>query len=50
MNVTYNWLKEFVDFDLSPDELAELLTMLGLEVEAMVKLGDGLGRCGGGPG
>ena len=22
MKVTYNWLKEFVDFDLSPDELA----------------------------
>lgn len=42
MNVTYNWLKEFVDFDLLPDELAALLTMLGLEVESMVKLGEGL--------
>lgn len=42
MNVTYNWLKEFVDFDLSPDQLADLLTMLGLEVEAMEKLGEGL--------
>ena len=42
MNVTYNWLKEFVDFDATPDELAELLTMLGLEVESMVKLGEGL--------
>jgi phenylalanyl-tRNA synthetase beta chain len=42
MNVTYNWLKEFVDFDLSPDELAALLTMLGLEVESMEKLGEGL--------
>jgi phenylalanyl-tRNA synthetase beta chain len=42
MNVTYNWLKEFVDFSLSPDELADLLTMLGLEVESMVKLGDGM--------
>jgi len=42
MNVTYNWLKEFVDFDLSPDQLADLLTMLGLEVEGMVRLGDGL--------
>lgn len=41
MNVTYNWLKEFVDFDATPDELAELLTMLGLEVESMVKLGEG---------
>lgn len=42
MNVTYNWLKEFVDFTASPDELAALLTMLGLEVESMVKLGEGL--------
>lgn len=42
MNVTYNWLKEIVDFDLSPDQLADLLTMLGLEVEAMEKLGEGL--------
>lgn len=42
MIVTYNWLKEFVDFDETPDELAELLTMLGLEVESMEKLGEGL--------
>lgn len=42
MNVTYNWLKEFVDFDETPDELAALLTMLGLEVESMEKLGAGL--------
>lgn len=42
MKVTYNWLKEFVDFDLSPDELAEVLTMLGLEVEAMEKQGCGM--------
>jgi len=42
MNVTYNWLKEFVDFDLNPDQLADLLTMLGLEVEGMEKLGEGM--------
>lgn len=41
MKVTYNWLKEYVDFDLSPDQLAELLTMLGLEVEAMERIGEG---------
>ncbi|OHB25243.1 MAG: phenylalanine--tRNA ligase subunit beta [Desulfuromonadaceae bacterium GWB2_53_15] len=35
MKVTYNWLKEFVDFDLSSDQLADVLTMLGLEVEGM---------------
>lgn len=42
MNVTYNWLKEFVDFSETPEELAALLTMLGLEVESMEKLGGGL--------
>ncbi|RQW87298.1 MAG: phenylalanine--tRNA ligase subunit beta [Geobacter sp.] len=39
MIVTYNWLKEFVNFDLSSDALAELLTMIGLEVEGMQKVG-----------
>lgn len=42
MNVTYNWLKDFVDFDLSPEQLADLMTMLGLEVESMVRTGEGL--------
>lgn len=42
MNVTYNWLKEFVDFDLSPERLADMLTMLGLEVEGMHTLGAGM--------
>jgi phenylalanyl-tRNA synthetase beta chain len=42
MKVTYNWLKEFVDFDLSPEALADLLTMLGLEVEGMEKQGGDL--------
>ena len=42
MKVTYNWLKEFVDFDLSPTELADLLTMLGLEVEGVEQIGVGL--------
>ncbi|MBT1076711.1 phenylalanine--tRNA ligase subunit beta [Geobacter grbiciae] len=42
MIVTYNWLKEFVDFDLSPQELSDLLTMLGLEVEGVRHVGGGL--------
>jgi phenylalanyl-tRNA synthetase beta chain len=42
MNVTYNWLKEFVDFDLSPEQLAHELTMLGLEVEGMDRQGCGM--------
>ncbi|HTL56718.1 MAG TPA: phenylalanine--tRNA ligase subunit beta [Candidatus Limnocylindrales bacterium] len=39
MKVTLNWLKEYVDFSWSPEELAERLTMLGLEVEGVEKLG-----------
>jgi phenylalanyl-tRNA synthetase beta chain len=42
MIVTYNWLKEFVDFDLPPGELADLLTMLGLEMEGMEARGEGM--------
>ncbi len=39
MKVTLNWLKQYVDFNWSPAELAERLTMLGLEVEGVQKLG-----------
>jgi phenylalanyl-tRNA synthetase beta chain len=42
MIVTYNWLKEFVNCDLPPAELSNLLTMLGLEVERMESVGEGL--------
>ena len=31
MNVSYNWLKEYVDFNLTPDEVAAALTSIGLE-------------------
>src|SRR6476469_1933296 len=39
MKITLNWLKQYVDFDWSPEELSERLTMLGIEVEGMQKLG-----------
>ncbi len=42
MIVTYNWLKEFVDCNLPPTELSDLLTMLGLEVERMESVGEGM--------
>ncbi len=42
MIVTYNWLKEFVDFDFSAQELCDRLTMAGLEVDSMVEIGGGL--------
>ena len=31
MNISYNWLKEYVNFDLTPDETAAALTSIGLE-------------------
>lgn len=39
MKVTLNWLKQYVDFDWSPEEMTERLTMLGLEVEGVQKIG-----------
>ena len=31
MNISYNWLKEYVDFDLTPEQVADALTSIGLE-------------------
>jgi phenylalanyl-tRNA synthetase beta chain len=38
MKVTLNWLKQYVSFGWSAEELAERLTMIGIEVESMQKL------------
>jgi phenylalanyl-tRNA synthetase beta chain len=35
MNISYNWLKEYLDIDLKPAELSTVLTGIGLEVEAV---------------
>ncbi|MBR6845937.1 MAG: hypothetical protein IKM92_04930, partial [Bacteroidaceae bacterium] len=32
MNISYKWLKDYVDFDLTADEVASALTSIGLEV------------------
>lgn len=32
MNISYKWLKEYIDFDLSAHEVADALTSIGLEV------------------
>ncbi|MFT6715844.1 MAG: phenylalanyl-tRNA synthetase beta chain [Saprospiraceae bacterium] len=37
MNVSYNWLKEYIDFDESPEQIAEILTDLGLEIGGLEK-------------
>ena len=39
MKITYNWLKEYVDFDWSAEELADRITMLGVEVEGIEETG-----------
>jgi phenylalanyl-tRNA synthetase beta chain len=31
MNISYNWLKDYLQFDLSPHETADALTSIGLE-------------------
>lgn len=31
MNISYNWLREYLDFDLTPVEVADALTSIGLE-------------------
>ena len=35
MNVSYKWLKEYVDFDMTAQEVADALTSVGLEVDAI---------------
>jgi phenylalanyl-tRNA synthetase beta chain len=42
MKVSYKWLKELVDFDWSPEELAAKLTDAGVEVETITPIGNGL--------
>jgi phenylalanyl-tRNA synthetase beta chain len=37
MKIAYNWLKEYVDTDLLPEQAGELLTDCGLEVESIEK-------------
>ncbi len=39
MNVTLNWLKNYIDFEFSASELADRLTMLGVEVESVKQPG-----------
>jgi phenylalanyl-tRNA synthetase beta chain len=42
MKISYNWLQEFIDLDLSPEELADKLTLIGLEVEGIEEFGSTL--------
>lgn len=40
MQISLNWLKEYVDIEVPVDELAHQLTMLGLEIEAISRPGE----------
>ncbi|MCK5084978.1 MAG: phenylalanine--tRNA ligase subunit beta, partial [Candidatus Pacebacteria bacterium] len=42
MKISYNWLKEYVDINVTPEELAEKLTMHSFEVENVIYQGEGL--------
>lgn len=35
MKISYNWLKELLDFDLQPEELCKMLTFLGVETSVV---------------
>src|SRR5471030_796139 len=38
MKISYNWLKEFIDADKTPEEISKILTGTGLEVESLEKV------------
>ncbi len=40
MKLSHNWLQQYIKFKLTPDELSEKLTMLGLEVEGYERPGE----------
>lgn len=42
MNISYNWLKDFIDLELSAEETEEKLTLIGLEVEGVEEFGSSL--------
>ncbi|CAI9429618.1 phenylalanine--tRNA ligase subunit beta [Candidatus Ornithobacterium hominis] len=39
MKISYDWLREYIQTDLSIDKIAEVLTDIGLEVEGVEKIG-----------
>ena len=38
MNISYKWLRRYIDTDLTPDQVSEALTSLGLEVGALERV------------
>ena len=39
MKILYSWLKDFIELDLTPEDLSQKLTDLGIEVASMEKTG-----------
>ncbi|HUF03082.1 MAG TPA: phenylalanine--tRNA ligase subunit beta [Aridibacter sp.] len=40
MNISYDWLKDFVEIELPAEELAEKLTLIGLELDGLHRTND----------
>lgn len=38
MNISYKWLKEYIDTDKTPEQIAAILTSLGLEVGSIEEI------------
>ncbi|HVS91864.1 MAG TPA: phenylalanine--tRNA ligase subunit beta [Mucilaginibacter sp.] len=38
MKISYNWLKQYIDTEKAPEELSQILTGIGLEVESLEKV------------
>ena len=38
MKISLNWLKQYIDIEQNPEELSEILTNLGLEVEGLEEI------------
>lgn len=44
MQVSIKWLKDYVDFDITAEELADKLTMAGIPVEHVIRMDEGLDK------
>jgi phenylalanyl-tRNA synthetase beta chain len=38
MKISYNWLKNYIDIDVNPENISEILTDSGLEIDGMEKI------------
>ena len=47
MNISFHWLKDYLDFHKTPEEIADLLTQTGLEVEGINYQGETAEKLGG---